>query len=185
MVRFFHKAFTEVGRTVALPTDVVETYYWRHLEAINKGEMGIEEFNHILGKELGADNFDWTPYYLENVEQVPGINELVDWIADNYQIGIISNSMPGFIDELRKKGLIPETNYAAVVDSSKVGSTKPESKIYEVAQELASVEPGELLLIDDTRANLVAADRAGWHITWFDELQPEDSIARIKKALEF
>ena len=56
---------------------------------------------------------------------------------------------------------------------------------YEKAQELAAVQPNEILLIDDTRPNLVAADKAGWHGLWSDEMDPEDTITRVRKALEF
>jgi len=185
IVRFFHRAFTEIAKDANQPTDTVETYFWRHYDPVNTGQATMDEFNSTLGRELGIDNFDWNKYYIQNVEPVPGINELVGWIAENYEIGIISNSMPGSIDELRSKGLIPNVNYAAVVDSSKVGAIKPDPQIYDKAQELAAVESKEILLVDDTRPNLVAADKAGWQTVWFDELNPEDSIARVKKALEF
>jgi len=185
MVRFFHRAFTELSRLANMPTDVIETLYWRHLDAINSGQMAIEEFNVALAKELGLENLDWRKYYIENVEPVPGVKELVEWIAQNYEIGILSNSMPGFIDELRHRGLIPDVNYAAIVDSSKVGSIKPEGRIYEIAQELSAADAGEILLVDDTRANLVAADKAGWQGLWSDEMNPEDTISRAKSALEF
>src|SRR5204862_1901458 len=118
------------------------------------------------------EEFDWNKYYFESVEPIPGIKELVEWIAANYEIGIFTNSMPGSVDELRRRGLIPAVNYAAVVDSSSVGMVKPDPRIYEKAQELAAVEPGEILLIDDTRSNLVAADKAGWHGLWSDEMNP-------------
>ena len=185
IVRFFHRAFTEVAKVASQPTDMVETLFWRHYDPINRGQTSMEEFNSNLGLELGIENFDWDKYYLDNVEPVPGIKELIEWIAANYEIGIISNSMPGSIDELRKRGLIPSVSYAAIVDSSKTGLIKPEEQIYQKAQELASVEASEILLIDDTRPNLVAADRAGWHTVWFDEMDPEDSITRVKSALEF
>jgi HAD superfamily hydrolase (TIGR01509 family) len=71
------------------------------------------------------------------------------------------------------------------VDSSKVGAVKPQPKIYEVATQLASVEPNEILLVDNERAYLTAADRVGWQVVWFDELQPEESINRVKDALAF
>jgi HAD superfamily hydrolase (TIGR01509 family) len=66
-----------------------------------------------------------------------------------------------------------------------VRALKPSSKIYEIAQQLAAVEPGEILTIDDSRTNLVTADRLGWHVVWFDEIQPEESIERAKASLEF
>ncbi|MEX0881416.1 MAG: HAD-IA family hydrolase [Candidatus Saccharimonadales bacterium] len=185
IVRFFHKAFTEIARVASQPADMVETLFWRHYDSINCGQITMEGFNSALGEELGIEGFDWNKYYLDNVEPVPGIKELIDWIAANYEIGLISNSMPGSIDELRQRGLIPEVNYAAIVDSSKVGLVKPDSRIYEKAQELAAVEPNEILLIDDTRPNLVAADKAGWQGLWSDELDPEDTITRVRQALEF
>jgi len=72
-----------------------------------------------------------------------------------------------------------------VVDSSKVGAIKPEPKIYEVAQELAAAEPSEILLIDNERPNLTAADRAGWQVLSFDDFQPGESIAHAKEILAF
>ncbi|MBI4033794.1 HAD-IA family hydrolase, partial [Candidatus Saccharibacteria bacterium] len=185
IVKFPHRAFAEVGLAANQPTDMVETFFWRHYDPVNTGQTTIEEFNSALGKELGIEEFDWNKYYFGNVEPVPGISELIDWIAANYEIGIFTNSMPGSIDELRRRGLIPDVKYAAVVDSSQVGLVKPDPRIYEKAQELAAVEPSEILLIDDTRPNLVTGDKAGWQGLWSDEMDPEDTIARIKTALEF
>lgn len=185
MVRFLHKAFTQIAKAAHQPTDSVETLYWRHVDSLMSGQMSLEEFNSTLGRELDIEKFDWFSYYFDNVELMPGIKELVGWIATNYEIGIISNNMPGFIDELRSRGLIPDVNFAAIVDSSKVGSLKPEGRIYEMARELAAVEANEILLIDNERPNLVAADKAGWQGVWFDELDPEGSIKRVKAALEF
>ena len=185
IIRFPHKALTEVARAANQPTDMVETFFWRHYDPINMGQTTMEEFSAALGKDLGIENFDWNEYYFGNLEPIAGIKELIEWIAANYEIGLFTNSMPGSVDELRQRGLIPEVNYAAVVDSSKVGLVKPDPKIYEKAQELANVEPNEILLIDDTRPNLVTADKLGWHGLWSDEMDPEDTISRIKQALEF
>jgi FMN phosphatase YigB (HAD superfamily)/DNA-binding XRE family transcriptional regulator len=185
IVHSTHKAFTEVARDAQQPPDAVETFFWRHYDPINSGQMTMEEFNTAFGKDLGLENFEWNKYYLDNVESIPGVKELIEWIEANFEIGILSNSMPGTIDELRQRGFIPDINYAVIVDSSKVGLVKPDPRIYEKAQELAAVQPNEILLIDDTRPNLVAADKAGWHGLWSDEMDPEDTISRIKTALEF
>jgi FMN phosphatase YigB (HAD superfamily)/DNA-binding XRE family transcriptional regulator len=185
IVRFPHKAFTEISRAANQPTDMVETFFWRHYDQINCGQISMEEFNKAIGNDLGLENFNWNKFYFENVEPVQNVKELVEWIATNYEIGIFTNSMPGSVDELRQRGLIPDVNYAAIVDSSKVGLVKPDPRVYEKAQELAAVESNEILLIDDMRPNLVAADKAGWQGLWSDELSPEDTIVRVKSALEF
>lgn len=185
LVRFYQRAFTQAARDLGVAADVVETLFWRHNEALCNGRTSLEEFNHEVARELGATGFDWHKYYMDNVQAMPGTDELVKWAAENFEIGILSNNYPGFIDELKTKGLIPDADYKVVVDSCKVGMAKPDPKIYEKAQELAAVEAGEILLIDDTRSFLTAADNTGWQVLWFDEDNPEGSIARIKKYLEF
>ena len=112
------------------------------------------------------------------------MHELVRWAATQYKIGLISNIMPGFIDVMIKRGLVPDLPYTAIIDSSKVGSVKPDAKIYEVAAENAGFPPGEILFIDDSRANLMPAQRLGWHVMWFDDYNPPESVKKVRKALE-
>jgi FMN phosphatase YigB (HAD superfamily)/DNA-binding XRE family transcriptional regulator len=184
-VRFLHKAFTEVSRQSGKSIDFVETLFWRYNDSVTSGQMPLDEFNQILSRELEIENFDWVPYYMNNVEQMPGIDELVKWAGEHYEIGLLSNIMPGFIELLLERNIIPRANYKVIVDSSKVAALKPSPKIYEIAQQLANVEPGEILTIDDSRSNLVTADRLGWHVVWFDEIRPEESIERARHSLEF
>jgi transcriptional regulator with XRE-family HTH domain len=184
-VRFLHKAFTEIARQSGKSIDLVETLFWRYNDSVTGGEMPLDEFNEILGRELEIEHFDWVPYYMNNVEQMPGIDKLIEWVAQYFEVGLLSNIMPGFIDLLMERNLIPNIKYKVIVDSSKVGTLKPIPKIYQIAQQLAAVEANEILTIDDSRSNLVTADRLGWHVVWFDEIRPEESIERAKQALEF
>lgn len=48
-----------------------------------------------------------------------------------------------------------------VVESSKVGCRKPESRFYEIACELVGVEPGECVFLDDLGINLKPARAMG------------------------
>jgi FMN phosphatase YigB (HAD superfamily)/DNA-binding XRE family transcriptional regulator len=184
-VRFLYKAFTEISRQAGKSIDAIETLFWRYNDSVTSGQMPMDEFNRILGEELEIENFDWVPYYMNNVEQMPGIEGLVKWAEEHYEIGLLSNIMPGFIELLLARNIIPNANYKVIVDSSKVSALKPSPKIYEIAQQLAAVEPNEILTIDDSRTNLVTADRLGWHVVWFDEIRPEESIERAKASLEF
>jgi putative hydrolase of the HAD superfamily len=122
---------------------------------------------------------------MKSVEAMPGIKDFVEWCAQYYEVGLLSNTAPGFLDQMRASGLIPDVDYGAVVDSSKVGSIKPEPKIYEAAQQLSGVEPNEILLIDNERPNLTAADHEGWQVLSFDDFEPEVSIGHAKDILAF
>jgi len=81
------------------------------------------------------------------------------------------------------KGMLPNVNYKTIIDSSEVMAIKPEVKIYEIAAGLAGVSPQEILLVDDSRPNLMAAEKMGWKVLWFDDYRVEDSVQRIQTAL--
>jgi HAD superfamily hydrolase (TIGR01509 family) len=185
LVRYYQRAFTDAGEELGVPADKVETSFWRHNDDICSGKIGFEGFNAAIASELNVASFDWRKFYMRNIEVIPGVADLVKWAGENYEIGILSNNMPGLIDELRSRGVIPEADYKIVIDSYKVGIIKPDPKIYQMAIELAGLTPQEILLIDDTRPFLTAADKAGLQILWFDDVHPEESVAHAKELLAF
>jgi HAD superfamily hydrolase (TIGR01509 family) len=185
LVRFFHRAFTRLAEESGVSLEKIESVFWRYNDQINRGEMSMDEFNKHLASQLGKDKVAWQDYYLDAVDPIKEMQELVEWAHENYKIGLCSNSMPGVIDSLLEKGIIPNIEYDIIIDSSEVHSIKPEKKIYELAQEKAGVKPDEILLIDDTRANLMAAERMDWKVLWFDDYRPSDSVGRVKQVLEF
>jgi putative hydrolase of the HAD superfamily len=123
-------------------------------------------------------------YYLEAVEPMPESRELLKWAGEYYGVGLLTNIMPGCIQEMLRRGLLPDVNYDSIVDSSVVHAIKPESRIYEIAAQQAGANPDELLLVDDSRANLMAAEKLGWHVLWFDDYRPDESAKRIRQTLE-
>ena len=185
LVRFFYWAFTKIARDARTSADTVETLFWRHNDALCKGKMGLLEFDRLMQQELGLENFSWQSYYLSSIEPMPNITDLVAWAAQNYNVGIFTNSPSGMVKELIKKGLLPKVRYKAIIDSSEIGLVKPDEKIFHLAQKAAEVEAGQILLVDDSQSNLMAADKQGWKVLWFDDYQPEEGIKRVKDSLAF
>lgn len=184
LVQFYHQAFAKLGEATAAPPDLVETAFWHYNDAVCRGTMSLADFNQALAERLGVSQIDWQQFYLEAAKPVPEMHELLKWAAERYRVGLLTNIMPGFLAAMRQHGQIPDVPYDAIVDSSEVGAIKPEAKIYEIALERAGASPSEVLLIDDSRANLIAAERAGWLTLWFDVYHPEESTANIRAALE-
>jgi FMN phosphatase YigB (HAD superfamily)/DNA-binding XRE family transcriptional regulator len=184
LVRFFHRAFSKLAEDSGAPADVVETTFWHYNDAVCRGELKMDEFNHLFAERLGIESVDWQSYYMDAIDPIDEMRELVGWAAEHYQVGLLSNIMPGFIDNMFDTKILPEVAYSSIIDSSKVGAIKPEPKIYEIAQDWAGCPPEEILLIDDSRANLMAAERMGWHVLWFDDYRPEESVAHVKDALQ-
>ena len=57
--------------------------------------------------------------------------------------------------------------------------------IFEIATKKAGVPAEEILLVYDSRANLTSASRKGWRVAWFDDYRAEESVERVRQALEF
>ncbi|HSW66005.1 MAG TPA: HAD-IA family hydrolase [Bacillota bacterium] len=185
LVRFFHRAFTQLSQQTGAPADIVETTFWHYNDRVCRGEMTIDAFNRKLATELRTpDVIDWEQYYMDAIEPIPAMQELVRWAAENYRVGLLTNIMPGFVDGLMKRGLLPNIPYDAIIDSSVVKTIKPESKMYSQATLKAHCPAAEILLVDDSRVNLMAAEKHGWHVLWFDDYRPDESVDRVRSALQ-
>jgi HAD superfamily hydrolase (TIGR01509 family) len=184
LVHFYHRAFMRLAEETGVSADLIETTFWSYNDEVCRGTMTLEEFNKRCAERFGMPSMDWESYYLETVEQVEGMAEVVRWTADHYRVGLLTNIMPGFILALRARGLLPDVDYDVIIDSSEVGAIKPENKIFEIATERAGVRPEEILFVDDSRPNIMAADKLGWQVLWCDDYHPEETITRILNSLE-
>jgi FMN phosphatase YigB (HAD superfamily)/DNA-binding XRE family transcriptional regulator len=184
LIHFFQRAFSALARDTGASADLIETTFWNYNDEVCRGTMSMEQFNSELARCIGTGSVDWQSYYLDAVEAISGMDELVRWTAEHYRVGLLTNIMPDIIPALRARGLIPDVEYDVIIDSSEVGAIKPEKQIFELAAERSGVKPDEILLIDDDRPNVMAADKLGWHVLWSDDNQPEDTAQRVRQALE-
>src|SRR5579862_10032328 len=84
LVRNYERAFTVIAQKVGMSADKIEAIYWRYNASANNGELSREQFNKIMSEQLGLADFNWSKYYVEFVEPMPGMKELVSWAAEYY-----------------------------------------------------------------------------------------------------
>lgn len=184
LVRFFHRAFTRLAEDSGAAADLIETTFWHYNDAVCRGEMSLDEFNTLFAERIGTASVNWQEYYLAAVDPIEEMQALLRWASENYQIGLLSNIMPGLIDQMLARHMLPDIPYTVIIDSSQVKTIKPENKIYEIAAQRAEHPPSEILLVDDSRANIMAAEKLGWHVLWFDDYRPAESVDRVRSALD-
>lgn len=184
LVRFFQRGFVTLANETGAKPEVIEATFWHYNEPTNKGEMSIDDFNAAMAHRLGVEKVDWQKHYMEAVEPILAMRDSLSAISKRYDVGLLTNIMPGFLDEMISQKLLPKLDYAAVVDSSQVGAVKPEPKVYEIAEKMAGCKGSEILFIDDSRENLTAAGRYDWQVLWFDDFRPRESIQRIESILD-
>lgn len=185
LVGFFHRAFGKISADLNLPLETVETTCWNYNNQVCRGDITLDEYNNLLARAFGVPDFSWSEYYLATVESIPEAKDLAFWASQHYKVGLISNIMPGLVDEMLVRELIPNLDYDQIIESWKVGHNKPEPEIFELASQKAEVPPEEILLIDDSRANLMTAAEQGWRTAWFDDMRAQESSDNVRKILEF
>lgn len=184
LVRFSQRAFINIAEDYGVSPDVVETASWYFNDEACRGTLSPKEFNIKLAEKIGIKDIDWYKYYLEAAEPVPGMDELIKSLSQSFRVGLLTNIMPGLLSSLRRAHKIPDISYDMVIDSSEVGHIKPEAEIYKLAQEKAGVSGQEILFVDDTKTNLMAAEEFGWHVLWFDYARPDESQDSIRLSLK-
>lgn len=184
LIHFYQRAFVAIAQATGAPYDTIQDVFWRHNNEACKGLMSLSDFNDILAKRIGVDSIDWASYYLDAVEPVEQMQETLRWAAQYYRVGLLTNTMPGLISTMIRSDQLPNINYDVIIDSSQVAAIKPDQKIYEIAQAEAGVPSEEILLIDDDRINLMAAETFGWHVLEFDDARTDESVALIREALQ-
>ena len=185
LVRYYQRAFTSIAFDFNVSPERVEDIFWQYEDRLVRGQMSMAEFNSILVTNIGSQGVDWKRYYLDNIEPNESMKQVVEWAAENYKIGLLTNNFPEMTRSMLANKILPDVNYWSVVDSSEVKTAKPEEAIFQKATQMAGVEPNEILLIDDERPNVIAAQRMGWRVMWFDDYNQESNEAKIKQLLEF
>lgn len=184
LIYFWQHAFDKLAADTGVGTEAIESAFWRYNDEVCRGDLSVDEFNRKLAKQIGVPSVDWLDYYLESVEPIHEMQQLLVQASERYQVGLLTNTMPGLVESMLENKQLPVLHYGAIVDSSQVGAIKPEKKIYEIAQQRTGCPSDEILLIDDNNANLVAASHFGWHVLWFDDSRLSESIKRVAEALE-
>lgn len=165
---------TDLERDLGIsPADLQREFFRKHWDDIIVGHAGIEEGlaaaldriaphmdpGDLMAYWFGSDS-RIEPAVLEDVASCRAAGIAV-WLATNQE-------------HRRAAYLMNELGLALYVDgilySAELGCRKPETAFYRQAELRTGFAPGELLLVDDTPANVAAAIEAGWNaVRWTGE----------------
>ena len=134
LIYFYQRAFDKLAAATGVSTDIVESVFWRYNDDVCRGTISLSDFNAAMAKHIGVDSVQWQQYYLETVEPIVEMQELLVWASERYHVGLLTNIMPGFLHTMRRNHQLPNIHYSAIIDSSEVGTVKPEARMYEIAQ---------------------------------------------------
>ena len=115
----------------------------------------------------------------------PAMVQALDTVkAAGYAMACLTNNVvggDGATPERRAAVAAVMARFDAVIESSKVGCRKPETRFYEIACETLQVSPHECVFLDDLGVNLKPAAAMGMHT--IKVINPDDAIAALSAAL--
>lgn len=136
-------------------------------DAGERGRVGLEEFTRTLTSMLGLEVGSHTDRALRHAwgqafEPDPEVLRLIG--EAGARRALFTNNGPLLEAAMEaEEALAPVRDaFDELVFSWRLGATKPDPAALAGAAEQLAVEPGELLLVDDSDANVEAARAAGW-----------------------
>ena len=79
------------------------------------------------------------------------------------------------LPQIKKHNLLPNVNWDVVIDSTEINLQKPDLEIFENVTKKAQVNKNKILFIDNSRANIEAANKFGWTSYFYDSSNYEIS----------
>jgi len=174
--------FAELEADLGLSPDRLrETFFTPFWEAIVTGREGLtERLTPVLATiapKVSAERL--IAYWFENDSRV---DENVLSVVKRYR----ERGLPVFLatnqEHMRASYLMQQVGLGAHVDgiiySAALGHRKPSAEFFERAAAIADAAPEDIVLVDDTLANVEAARQAGWSaVHWTGDGQLEDELS--------
>ena len=163
-----------------------DTNAWALLE---RNEVSPRDFNDLFMAEstaLGHPVPGSDVLALLAGEIRPAMVQALDTVkAAGYRMACLTNNVvggDGASPERREAVAAVMSRFDAVIESSKVGCRKPETRFYEIACETLRVSPHECVFLDDLGVNLKPAAAMGMHT--IKVINPDDALVALGTALQ-
>lgn len=146
----------------------------------------IDDFTKILKGDFGIklpDDYDIKEDFVGRFERNEGIWEIAKECQKTHKVGLLTAMYPGLLDTIKRHGLMPNIEWEVIIDSSIVGSNKPEKEIYVIAEKEAGVTYDEILFIDNKEKNLIVPKELGWQTFFYNSSNYEESNRELEAFL--
>ncbi|HJR26488.1 MAG TPA: HAD-IA family hydrolase [Acidimicrobiales bacterium] len=189
------EAFNRYEEAHGLPRDLLRTVNATNPDAnawarFERSEVGFEEFCDLFEEECRAlghevDAREVMPLLAGELR--PAMVEAVRRCSERLITACLTNNWVSFDDDRAANarssidGVLGLFHH--VVESSRVGVRKPDPRFYELACELAAVEPTEVVFLDDLGVNLKPARAMG--MTTIKVEDPDQAIADLESVVGF
>lgn len=151
------------------------------------GEITAEEFDRLVHDRFGVTHDPDRPFAVSRLFADETLSLELLALADalrgsgQVQVAVLSNASTDLEDRILRDQYGILHRFDLVINSSRVGLTKPNPAIYELVLSQLGVAPHQAIFVDDMPANVRAAAALGIHAIQFHDEQ--QALAAIRSIL--
>lgn len=108
---------------------------------------------------------------------------IIDKAKQKNRIGLLTNMYPGMLAAIEQKDILPPVEWDVIVDSSIEMLKKPDTKLFELSEQMAKASGKEILFIDNTIGHVNEAKAYGWQVYHYDAFNHQDSCKKLEQFL--
>lgn len=158
---------------------------------LEMGKIGKEEFCRCMSRATGRDNISLDEASYCWLGFIDGVNTAklhnLEELRNQYHLGLLSNTNPFVMDYMDSPAMSADSRpisdyFDSLFLSYRMGLCKPSPEIYIKALEADSMKPSETVFIDDSPANIEAANNLGIH--GLHIITNEDWMPRLMELLQ-
>lgn len=145
------------------------------------GRISESEFwNQIINKYhlKGISEEQLRQSYFDSYKIYPQMIDAINETRKNHRVALLSNLASDMAGRIKKLHNV-DNMFEIKVFSYELGVMKPDSKIYLHILEKLQLKPNDCLFIDDSKANIEAAEKLGISTIYFRT--PEQTIQELKR----
>ena len=148
------------------------------------GKVNSQEHLNRFFKQIDfskKDPFDFCSHFVSHFQVIPETHRLAEKLSQKVKLGLLTNIYKYNYERIRKYHKIPLLDYSPIILSCDFGLSKPDPKLYELAQKKITYKPEEVLYVDDYPENIKVAKTIGWNTILFDIQTLDQTISNIEK----
>ena len=136
----------------------------------------------VSGKQLVDDHYKYKEdiLFTTGPKKMPFIEELLIYLKDNnYKVAVASSSnMNHIVNNMDKTGLVKYIDELA--SGAEVENGKPAPDVFLLAAERLGVEPEECLVLEDSKAGVIAGSTVGAKVIMVPDMFEPDEVCKEK-----
>ncbi len=165
-----------------------ESFWDRYEPKVNAGQ-DVETLLPLIkikfGSKLPEDYSLLIDGFVKRFEANRSIWPVIEKIHKKCKIGLLTNMYPHMLEAIKNRKLLPKIKWDIIIDSSVEGITKPNSKIFKIAEKRSGFKENNILFVDNSQKNIEAAMVHGWQVFLYDSAHPKEESRRLLESFKW